>query len=67
MSRFLTLIYFSMRGPFFNISKLPFTMLAVMQALTYTYFVEDITRWHEDITFIFEWQNNILRTNAASE
>ena len=28
---------------------------------------EDITRWHEDMNFIFEWQNNILRTRAASE
>ena len=38
MSRFLTPIYFSFRCPFLKISKLPFTMLAVMQALTYTYF-----------------------------
>ena len=32
-------------------------------------FIEDITRWHEDMNFIFEWQNknNILRTSAASE
>ena len=29
--------------------------------------VEDITRWREDMNFIFEWQNNILRTSAASE
>ena len=29
--------------------------------------LEDITRWREDMTFIFEWQNNILRTSAASE
>ena len=28
---------------------------------------EDITRWGEDMNFIFEWQNNILRTSAASE
>ena len=28
---------------------------------------EDITRWREDMNFIFEWQNNILRTSAASE
>ena len=32
----------------------------------YTY-IEDITRWREDMNFIFEWQNNILRTSAASE
>ena len=38
MSRFLTLIYFSFRCPFLKISKPHFTMLAVMQALTYTYF-----------------------------
>ena len=30
-------------------------------------YIEDITRWREDINFIFEWQNNILRTSAASE
>ena len=31
------------------------------------FFIEDITRWREDMNFIFEWQNNILRTSAASE
>ena len=31
------------------------------------YIIEDITRWREDMNFIFEWQNNILRTSAASE
>ena len=30
-------------------------------------FIEDITRWREDMNFIFEWENNILRTSAASE
>ena len=30
-------------------------------------YIEDITRWGEDMNFIFEWQNNILRTSAASE
>ena len=29
--------------------------------------IEDITRGREDMNFIFEWQNNILRTSAASE
>ena len=29
--------------------------------------IEDIRRWREDMNFIFEWQNNILRTSAASE
>ena len=29
--------------------------------------IEDITWWREDMNFIFEWQNNILRTSAASE
>ena len=23
-------------------------------------YIEDITRWREDMNFIFEWQNNIL-------
>ena len=27
-------------------------------------YIEDITRWREDMNFIFEWQNNILRTSA---
>ena len=31
------------------------------------YNIEDITRGREDMNFIFEWQNNILRTSAASE
>ena len=26
---------------------------------------EDITWWHEDMNFIFEWQNNILGTSRA--
>ena len=30
-------------------------------------YIEDITWWREDMNFIFEWQNNILRTSAASE
>ena len=30
-------------------------------------YIEDITRWREDMNFIFEWQNNILSTSAASE
>ena len=29
--------------------------------------IDDITRWGEDMNFIFEWKNNILRTSAASE
>ena len=31
------------------------------------HYIEDITRGREDMNFIFEWQNNILRTSAASE
>ena len=30
-------------------------------------YIGDITRWHEDTNFIFEWKNNILRKSAASE
>ena len=30
-------------------------------------YIWDITRWREDMNFIFEWQNSILRTSAASE
>ena len=28
-------------------------------------YIEDITQWHKDMNFIFEWQNNILRTSAS--
>ena len=35
--------------------------------LNHNIYIEDITRWREDMNFIFEWQNNILRTSAASE
>ena len=34
--------------------------------LIYLYYIEDITRWREDMDFIFEWQNNILRTSKIS-
>ena len=30
-------------------------------------YIEDITQWREDMNFFLEWQNNILRTRAASE
>ena len=30
-------------------------------------YIEDIARWREDMNFIFEWQNNIVQTSAASE
>ena len=36
-----------------------------MFVLTANY-IEDITRWREDMNFIFEWQNNILRTSEIS-
>ena len=29
-------------------------------------YIKDITRRHEDMNFIFDWQNNILRTSASS-
>ena len=29
-------------------------------------YIEDITRWREDMNFIFEWQNNILRKSEIS-
>ena len=35
--------------------------------LNHNIYIEDITRWREDMNFIFEWINNILRTSAASE
>ena len=40
----------------------------VLEILLYLLlYIEDITRWREDMNFIFEWQNNILRKSAASE
>ena len=30
-------------------------------------YIEHITWWHEDMNFIFERQNNILRTSVANE
>ena len=30
------------------------------QILLKLYYIEDITRWREDMNFTFEWQNNIL-------
>ena len=43
------------------------TFVNYLFALPRTYHIEDITRWREDMNFIFECQNNILRTSAASE
>ena len=33
--------------------------------IIYKHYIEDITRWREDMNFIFEWQNNILLTRCA--
>lgn len=30
-------------------------------------YIEDVTWWYEDMNFIFEQQNNILRTSPVSE
>lgn len=30
-------------------------------------YIEDVTWWGEDMNFIFEQQNNILRTSPVSE
>ena len=37
----------------------------IHQVIAVINLIEDITRWREDMNFIFEWQNNILRTSAA--
>ena len=42
-------------------------IVAPWKFLKLAYYIEDITRGREDMNFIFEWQNNILRTSAASE
>ena len=47
-----------------NISKAEAYLMHIRLQIRY---IEDITRWCEDMNFIFEWQNNILRTSAASE
>ena len=61
--------HFSFRLPFSF--HLPFSEVSVMANLDVLLmkvtYIEDITRWREDMNFIFEWQNNILRTSAASE
>ena len=31
----------------------------ILKSQTVSY-IEDITRWHEEMNFIFKWQNNIL-------
>ena len=42
-------------------------MLQLQNFKTKRKYIEDITPWREDMNYIFEWQNNILRTSAASE
>ena len=42
-------------------------MLQLQNFKTKRKYIEDITQWREDMNYIFEWQNNILRTSAASE
>ena len=41
-------------------------MMSLSELQRYIY-IEDILRGREDMNFIFEWQNIILRTSAASE
>ena len=40
--------------------------LSKWRSINTLFSIEDITRWREDMNFIFEWHNNILRTSAAS-
>ena len=42
-------------------------VLPVILPMPTVRYIEDITRWCEDVNFIFEGQNNILRTSAVSE
>ena len=43
-------------------TKLTEFILAVFFSYQYSnaLYIENITRWREDMNFIFEWQNNIL-------
>ena len=51
----------------FRAHKLNWKELCIPSDYVYSEYIEDITRWREDMNFIFEWQNNILRASAASE
>ena len=42
-------------------------IIMIMILIVIINYIEDITRWREDMNFIFKWQNKILRTSAASE
>ena len=55
---------FSLGAPEMSIGT--FIILYKLKRLQSDY-IEDITLWREDMNFIFEWQNNIVRTSAASE
>ena len=50
-----------------NLIKLTGAKLVMATNSASKHYIEDITRWCEDMNFIFEWQNNILRTSAATE
>ena len=45
-----------------NLRKTKYLIFQPRQKVDY---IEDITRWREDMNFIFEWQNNILLTRCA--
>ena len=47
------------RMPLFSLADIFIVVVVVIN-------IEDIARWREDMNFVFEWQNNILRTSAAS-
>lgn len=48
-------------------------MLRTLSSLIMTYghqlnkYRGELTQWHEDMNFSFNWQNNILRTSSASK
>ena len=44
-------------------------MVAMVDVLHsgYMKYIEDITRWREDMNFMFEWQENISRLSEANE
>ena len=42
--------------------------MRVVTQLFYTRYIDDITRWREDMNFIFEWQEQYLSvTSERSE
>ena len=38
-----------------------------IRLLLYNYYIEDITRWREDMNFMFEWQEQYLTSERSEQ